>query len=124
MTKQRYYKLNFTNLLVARPGNKEPLGTIEFRHHSGTVTSEKSVNWIKLVLQFVHSCRNRNHWPRPLHADRTAAETLLILFRDLIRNDGLLAYWWSRIEELDKNPKKNRLVRSVNKTYTISSFFC
>ena len=31
--------------------------------------------------------------PRPLHADRTPAETFLILFREVIKNEALLAYW-------------------------------
>jgi hypothetical protein len=112
LTKQRYYKLNFTNLLIPRSGNQQPLGTVEFRHHSGTVTATKSVAWIRLLLRFVGHCRGRVHMPRPLHADRTPAETLLVLFRECIQHEGLLAYWWHRVEELDAT-KKPRLVRAL-----------
>ena len=34
-------------------------GTVEFRHHQGTVNGEKTVNWIKLCLRMIeHSAKN------------------------------------------------------------------
>ena len=43
----RYVKLNLHSKLVH--------GTVEFRQHSGTVSAEKAVNWIKLTAGFMRS---------------------------------------------------------------------
>lgn len=45
----RYWKLN--------PHSFHVHGTVEFRHHSGTVEADKAVNWALLCLAIVHRAR-------------------------------------------------------------------
>lgn len=47
----RYYKLNL--------GSYARHGTIEFRHHSGTVEAEKAINWILTAGEFLEVAINR-----------------------------------------------------------------
>ena len=58
--------------------------------------------------------------PKPLHSDRTPAETFLIFFQDVIKHDGLLAYWWQRVAALDEAAKaRPRLVRALTVERTL-----
>jgi hypothetical protein len=56
----RYYKLNLCAFWRH--------GTVEFRQHSGTVESEKAINWIRLLLQFVNRAARTRQRPatRPM----------------------------------------------------------
>lgn len=42
----RHYKVNINSFVRQ--------GTIEFRHHSGTLNADKIINWVKLVQAFCH----------------------------------------------------------------------
>lgn len=57
-TSRRYHKLNFQP--YAR------LGTIEFRHHSGTTDGKKISNWVRLVTGFSASAANGSFGPTAL----------------------------------------------------------
>ena len=46
----RYYKLNLSSKFVH--------GTVEFRQHSGTVSAEKAVNWVKMTAGFMRAAEN------------------------------------------------------------------
>lgn len=48
----RYYKLNVLAYLRH--------GTVEFRHHSGTVNAEKITNWMQMCVSFVETTKNTN----------------------------------------------------------------
>lgn len=45
----RYYKVNFQAFHVH--------GTVEFRHHSGSVEAEKIINWVLLTQRIVERCK-------------------------------------------------------------------
>ena len=69
----RYAKLNFTS----------PHGTVEFRHHSGTIDSVKINNWLKLCHQIVVASKN-NKPVKKLDATRTGTRTLNHRFKVLM----------------------------------------
>lgn len=47
----RYYKLNLCSLRIT--------GTIEFRHHSGTVDATKATNWVRFCVAFIEASSPR-----------------------------------------------------------------
>lgn len=49
----RYYKLNFYAFHAH--------GSIEFRHHSGTVNADKIINWIQLTGMMIDKARSAHH---------------------------------------------------------------
>lgn len=48
----RYYKVNLQSY--------QRHGTIEFRHHSGTVNAAKITNWICFLYEFIEECKKLN----------------------------------------------------------------
>lgn len=78
----RYVKLNFTSFWRH--------GTVEFRHHSGTVDASKINNWVKACLRMVATAKkeqgetialNSTSQPRPANAR-------MATIYDLMRNAG------------------------------------
>lgn len=65
----RYHKLNLESL-----GRH---GTIEFRHHSGTVDAEKLANWAELCVRFVEIAAKAQHIA---YCDESRIENLLSMF--------------------------------------------
>jgi len=49
LTSNRYYKLNLKSFVA--------YGTVEFRHHAGTLDSQKIIYWIMFIRGFMKSCR-------------------------------------------------------------------
>lgn len=49
LTSNRYFKLNLKSFVA--------YGTIEFRHHAGTLDSQKIIYWIMFIRGFMKSCR-------------------------------------------------------------------
>jgi hypothetical protein len=72
----RYYKLNLTSLTRH--------GTIELRHHSGTIDAEKIVNWVRFVSHFYTVAAEQTRlWHRPTHRTETAAERFAKMTRGM-----------------------------------------
>ena len=69
----RYAKLNFTS----------PHGTVEFRHHSGTVNFEKISKWVRLCHSVVMACKN-NKPVKKIDATRNGTRTLNHRFKVLM----------------------------------------
>tara|TARA_Y100001972_G_scaffold119578_1_gene161029 strand:+ start:496 stop:1551 length:1056 start_codon:yes stop_codon:yes gene_type:complete len=72
----KYHKVNLANLTT--------YGTIEFRHHSGTLNFRKIVNWLSFLQAFVETSRKlQTRTKRP--SKQRAYHTL----RTLLENNGL-----------------------------------
>ena len=91
----RYKKLNVQAWLR--------YGTLEFRHHSGTVNETKVANWVNFCAAFVEHAATTKAGIRAWAPNRmTTTERLRTVLRMLDRTD-LLPYYTARIKELKRN---------------------
>lgn len=91
----RYKKLNVHSFLQ--------YGTLEFRHHSGTVNETKVANWVNFCAAFVEHAATTKAGIRAWAPNRmTTTERLRTVLRMLDRTD-LLPYYTARIKELKRN---------------------
>jgi len=92
--RDRYYKLNFQNLLTCR----QP--TVEFRQHSATANADKVMAWVRFCVTFV---RNSALKPTPsyLQNNLEAEAVLDHLFEDLIQCNTLENFYRDRAEALE-----------------------
>lgn len=61
---ERYFKLNLDAY--------HQHGTVEFRHHHGTLNSRKALSWIKTCIKFVNTCRKNFEasWKKKMKASK------------------------------------------------------
>lgn len=68
-TPERYYKLNFASYVC--------YGTIEFRHHSGTIEFGKIANWVKLTHKMMERANMRVNVKAYADVDKVRADKQL-----------------------------------------------
>lgn len=86
----RYFKLNLQNLVKKRQS------TVEFRQHSSTTNYEKVDAWVRFCVRF---CENSASSEKPnmfIDRSKTADEKFDDLFKDIIRDSVLYAFYRKR----------------------------
>lgn len=90
----RYHKLN---LLSFREH-----GTVEFRHHSGTVNRHKVANWVAFCIAFVNHAKSARDI-RPWGENRMTMKARLRTLLRMVGRDDLYPFYAKRLDELKAN---------------------
>jgi hypothetical protein len=92
----RYVKLNLFAHLEH--------GSIEFRHHNGTVNATKVKNWVEFCGAFVDHAANARYI-RPWGTNRMTIKQRLRTVLKMIGRESLYEFYAARITELARNPE-------------------
>lgn len=87
----RYCKLNLTPFVDR--------GTIEVRHHSGTVNADKVVNWVRFLLAMMDAAQGITRFHRAKPTSRTIGEQFAEFARKFLTED-LREYYYRRYYQL------------------------